>query len=210
MEMKVKKREWVKNAAIIFLAVMLALTFFSNTIMNHSLPEVATQAVTGGEITSRVRGTGTVTANESYQVTLDQSREIQAVKIKVGDTVKVGDVLFTLSSAKSDDLTAAEEAVDSAQNAYQQALIEASKTSKDATIQRAREALQDAKTAFAVCQKVSAADVAAAKKDYDTKNAVTTSLEADYNKANTPATKLANCANWWSNRPNGLGVATTR
>ena len=38
METNVKKREWVKTVAIIFLAVMLVLTFFSNTIMNHSLP----------------------------------------------------------------------------------------------------------------------------------------------------------------------------
>ena len=36
-----KKREWVKNAAIVFLTIMLILTFFSNTIMNYSLPEVA-------------------------------------------------------------------------------------------------------------------------------------------------------------------------
>ena len=36
-----KKREWVKTAAIIFLTVMLILTFFSNTFMNYSLPEVA-------------------------------------------------------------------------------------------------------------------------------------------------------------------------
>ena len=28
------KRDWVKNAIIIFLAVLLVLTFFSNTIMN--------------------------------------------------------------------------------------------------------------------------------------------------------------------------------
>ena len=34
-EVKVKKREWVKTAAIIFLSVMLVLTFFSNTIMNR-------------------------------------------------------------------------------------------------------------------------------------------------------------------------------
>ena len=40
-----KKREWVKNAAIVFLSIMLVLTFFSNTIMNYSLPEVATQYV---------------------------------------------------------------------------------------------------------------------------------------------------------------------
>ena len=40
-EQKVKNRGWVKNVAIIFLAVMLVLTFFSNTIMNASLPEAA-------------------------------------------------------------------------------------------------------------------------------------------------------------------------
>ena len=42
-EQKVKNRGWVKNVAIIFLAVMLVLTFFSNTIMNASLPEAAVQ-----------------------------------------------------------------------------------------------------------------------------------------------------------------------
>ena len=43
MENSVRKREWVKTAAIIFLAVLLVLTFFSKTIMNASLPEVAAQ-----------------------------------------------------------------------------------------------------------------------------------------------------------------------
>lgn len=33
-----KRREWIKNAAIVFLVIMLILTFFSNTIMNYSLP----------------------------------------------------------------------------------------------------------------------------------------------------------------------------
>ena len=37
------RRDWVKNAIIIFLSVLLVLTFFSNTIMNYSLPEVAAQ-----------------------------------------------------------------------------------------------------------------------------------------------------------------------
>ena len=39
-EEKVKKREWVKNAAIVFLSIMLVLTFFSNTFLLRSLPEV--------------------------------------------------------------------------------------------------------------------------------------------------------------------------
>ena len=41
MEHKEINRGWVKNAAIIFLAVLLVLTFFSNTIMNRTLPEAA-------------------------------------------------------------------------------------------------------------------------------------------------------------------------
>ena len=58
MEFKTANREWVKNAAIIFLAVLLVLTFFSNTIMNRSLVEVATARVTDGNIVAKVRGTG--------------------------------------------------------------------------------------------------------------------------------------------------------
>ena len=50
MENGVRKREWVKTAAIILLAVLLVLTFFSKTIMNASLPEVATQQVSSGAI----------------------------------------------------------------------------------------------------------------------------------------------------------------
>ena len=37
-----KRREIIKTILIIFLAVLLVLTFFSNTIMNKSLSEVAT------------------------------------------------------------------------------------------------------------------------------------------------------------------------
>ena len=47
MDNSVKKREWVKTAAIIFLAILLVLTFFSNTIMNATLPEVAAQQIEG-------------------------------------------------------------------------------------------------------------------------------------------------------------------
>jgi multidrug efflux pump subunit AcrA (membrane-fusion protein) len=76
-----KKRGWIKNAAIIFLAVMLVLTFFSNTIMNWSLPEVSGQYAGYGTITSSIRGTGTVEANMAYNVQLE---ETQGSKIGTG------------------------------------------------------------------------------------------------------------------------------
>ena len=54
-EKKIKRKEWVKTAAIIFLIIMLVLTFCSNTIMNYSLPEVATEYVMADSITLQVR-----------------------------------------------------------------------------------------------------------------------------------------------------------
>ena len=82
MEIKAKKREWVKNVAIILLAVLLVLTFFSNTIMNRNLPEVATQYVSDGTINAKVRGTGTVQANGTHVVKAEQTREIRAGLLK--------------------------------------------------------------------------------------------------------------------------------
>ena len=82
MDTNVKRREWVKTVAIIFLAVLLVLTFFSNTIMNASLPEVATQQVTQGTINAKIRASGTIAANETYNVKLyadekDRERQVQ-------------------------------------------------------------------------------------------------------------------------------------
>ena len=107
METTVKKREWVKDAAIIFLAVLLVLTFFSNTIMNRSLPEVATAAVTSGSIIAKVRGTGTVTATGKQQVKAKDTRTIRSVMVKVGQEVSAGDILFVLGEG---DETALEQA----------------------------------------------------------------------------------------------------
>ena len=146
-EMKVKKRGWIKNAAIVFLSIMLVLTFFSNTFMNRSLPEVATTYVTSGEIVTKIRGSGTVTANESYEVTLNQTRTVDSVKVKVGDEVHEGDVLFTLAAGESDQLKQAEETLHSANLNYQKALINATQqdyAKQDRDIQLARKDLEDA------------------------------------------------------------------
>ena len=125
METKVKHREWVKTAAIIFLAVLLVLTFFSNTIMNHSLPEVAAKYVESGTINARIRGSGTIAANEVYDVTLSQTRKIRSVLVKVGQQVSAGDPLFQLESMESEELKAAQQALDQMELSYRKSLIEA-------------------------------------------------------------------------------------
>ena len=123
MENKTKNRDWVKNAAIIFLSVLLVLTFFSNTWMNRSLPEVATQYVTSGSITAKVRGTGTVSAVGLHTVKADQTREIRAVMVKSGQKVEPGDVLFVLGQGEASALEQAQENLRQLQISYQRSAI---------------------------------------------------------------------------------------
>ena len=103
-----KKREWIKNAAIVFLTIMLILTFFSNTIMNYSLPEVAVQYVQSGTITSKIRGSGVVESDDPYEIIVNETRKVESVLTKVGDEVQKGDPLFILADVESDELKAAQ------------------------------------------------------------------------------------------------------
>ena len=123
METKPANRAWVKDAAIVFLAVLLLLTFFSNTIMNRSLPEVATQMVQNGAITAKVRGTGTVTAVGSHKVKASSSVTIGKVMVKAGQEVKAGDVLFILGAGDSAELEEAIAALEDLQTSYAQAAL---------------------------------------------------------------------------------------
>ena len=116
-----KKREWVKTAAIVFLAVMLVLTFFSNTIMNYSLPEVATQYVMSDSITARIRGTGRVESGDPYEVKVTQSRKVSSVAVRVGDKVQKGDVLMYLEDTESEELKGAIAKLDAAKDTLQKA-----------------------------------------------------------------------------------------
>ena len=118
-----KRREWVKNAAIIFLSVMLVLTFFSNTFMNYSLPEVAAQYVQSGTITAKIRGTGTVESGDPYNVKISETRTISSVLVKTGDKVEKGDTLFLLEDKESKELTDAQAALDKAMLDFELALL---------------------------------------------------------------------------------------
>lgn len=116
-----KRREWIKTAAIIFLAVMLVLTFFSNTIMNYSLPEVATQYVMSGSITAKIRGTGMVESGDPYNIEISESRKVASVAVRVGDVVQKGDVLLYLEEMESDELKMAQIDLENTQDALQDA-----------------------------------------------------------------------------------------
>lgn len=122
-EKKSNRKEWIKNAAIIFLSVMLVLTFFSNTIMNYSLPEVATAMIEPGSINAKIRGTGNLTSDDPYKITIQESRTIASVAVKQGDVVEKDQVLFYLEDEDSQELEEAEKALDELLLAYSSSIL---------------------------------------------------------------------------------------
>lgn len=140
-ENRSKRREWIKTAAIIFLSVMLVLTFFSQTIMNHSLPEVATKYVESGSITTKIRGSGVIESGDPYVVEVPGNyvgRKVSGIQVKVGDKVNKGDILMYLAEGDGNELGAAREALEEAekaiaeaQDAYDSYILDSNVTSED-------------------------------------------------------------------------------
>jgi hypothetical protein len=182
-EKATKRKDWIKNAAIIFLSVMLVLTFFSNTIMNYSLPEVATETVESGSITAKIRGTGTVTSDDPYQVSIQESRVISSVAVKEGDTVEKDQVLFYLEDKDSDELEKAQQELDALVLAYTQAILSG---------EISNEAFQNIQSGSLSTTAAYQATISAAKQKVDNAQATVDSLERQITVAGTTTDSQSN------------------
>lgn len=153
-----KRRAWVKNAAIIFLTFLLLLTFFSNTILNYSLPEVSAQYANSGTLTTAVKVDGTVKANESYKVIYEasqaeteggvvQSRKVVSVFVKDGDMVEKDAPILALQGGMSEQLAKVQSEYDAAKREYDLALLQDVVDGLNAgkTLENAKQALEDEK-----------------------------------------------------------------
>jgi hypothetical protein len=149
------------------------LTFFANTIRNYSLPEVAVQYVTSDTLSSKVRGTGTVASQDPYSVVLKQSRKIDSVKVRVGDEIEKGQVIYVLEEGESKELKDARLELETLQAAYEKALITGQISTSD------RKAVESGKTGT-IEQKQAKID-AAQKKVEQYENEIKT-LEAEINR----------------------------
>lgn len=116
-----KRREWVKNAIIVFLIIMLLLTFFSNTIMNYSLPQISAKMVESGTVSEQIRGSGSVEANQSYEVKMGETRKIASMEVKVGDYIEKGQTIMKLEDRESSEMSAAESELKEAQKSLRAA-----------------------------------------------------------------------------------------
>lgn len=118
------RKDWIKNILIIFLVVLLLLTFFSNTIMNYSLAEVSSTYITSGSISTAIRGTGTIQSVDPYNVTISEGRKVESVNVKKGDTVAKGDVLFVLEKGESTEVADAKKAYQDLLASYDKTIID--------------------------------------------------------------------------------------
>lgn len=160
------RRAWVKNIAIIFLVILLLLTFFSRTILNYSLPEVSAQYAQYATLTTAVKTQGTVKANESYNVVFEekeadggtvQSRKVVSVYVKEGDTVEKDAPILALSGGPSVQLDETRRDYETKKREYELALLdsgiedknsEKSITDKKREIEKAEDKLSELKDEY--------------------------------------------------------------
>jgi hypothetical protein len=173
------RKEKIKNAAIIFLVVMLILTLFSNTIMNWSLPEVAVQYPSNQSISQQITGSGTVEAADTYQVKTGSVKRITGVFVQDGDTVEKDQLLYTLEEGEGTELTQARNDLRSAQDEYDKMLLgtgndytldELSIKNKEADLAAAKSKQANFAANTAAYEKAKADRIAAEQKLADLKN----------------------------------------
>ena len=99
MDTGVKRRSWVRNAAIAFFVILILLTFFSNTILNWSLPEVSAWTVTGGAITAKVMGMAVVEETDAGSTAHFPVSAEMAAKFTSGDKASLMGVRLPKNAA---------------------------------------------------------------------------------------------------------------
>ena len=123
MKETTNRKKWVKKMAIAFFTAMFLLTFFSNTIMNHSLAQVSTEEIVSDSVSARVRGTGMVTADSETPVKIKESREVKEILVREGDEVKKGDVLIRLNEGESNELEEAKKSLTELKAVYEDKIL---------------------------------------------------------------------------------------
>lgn len=128
MAIKEKHREWVKWAAIVFLSILLILTFFSNTIRNRNLVQVSTVRVTSGTITPVISGGGQVESAGLMPVLSEYPGSVTAILVQPGDVVTKGQALLEVQLQDDGSLDVKKQQLESLEREYEIALLQASIT----------------------------------------------------------------------------------
>ena len=112
-----KNRKWVVRAIVSFVAILALLTFFSNTIMNATIPKVIGQNAVRGNLSSTNSATGTITPDLKTDIKSIANREIDHVLVGNYYHVDAGDPLVSLKPLEEGEDEALETLRDQLQTA---------------------------------------------------------------------------------------------
>ena len=99
------RRAKVIKAMVAFIVILALLTFFSNTIMNLTIPKVMGSYASRGNLSYSNSARGTITVDNQTEVKGLEGRTVDKVLVSNYDSVEVGDTILTLKSLEeSEDL----------------------------------------------------------------------------------------------------------
>ena len=180
------RKKVVRRVTAIFLIILALLTFFSNTIMNYSLPEVSTVTIASGKVSEKVRCQGTAEVSKDITLTVSGERVVKEVFYEDGDFVNEGDVIMSFEDSENVELSEAEKTLEDLEYSYKKSQLreKTDYTDDEEEIQNARDDLSEAQAALeqARTDEISLADARIAQSEaqsaYDEKNKEVSGLQA--------------------------------
>lgn len=109
MSEKTKNRSWVTKVIVAFVAFLLLLTFFSNTIMNLFIPKVVGKRIGGGTLSFTDKATSQIEPVTSYEIKCADGRKIENVLVEDYDQVKKDQVLLKVKYRTAEDQSVLED-----------------------------------------------------------------------------------------------------
>ena len=154
-----KNRKWVVRAIVSFVAILALLTFFSNTIMNATIPKVIGQNAVRGNLSSTNSATGTIMPDLKTDIKSIANREIDHVLVGNYYHVEAGDPLISLKPLEDGEDEALEtlrdqlQTAERAQRDYEMSPApDNSFTTEQSAIDLAQDALDDANETLEAAQ----------------------------------------------------------
>lgn len=126
------RKRIIGGAMAVFLAVMLLLTFFSNTLNNFLLPRVSWESPESGPLVKEISGAGRVRAKKTMDRYAESDMKVLAVTVNIGETVKKGQPMLEL------DTTKVEEQLGDERTIWQQKKLNVEKLSEEAAAEGMR------------------------------------------------------------------------
>lgn len=100
------RRARVIKAMIAFVAILAVLTFFSNTIMNMTIPKVLGSYASRGNLSYSNSAKGKVVVDNMTEIKGLEGRVVDEIKVTSYDVVKKGDTILTLKPIEDDETLA--------------------------------------------------------------------------------------------------------